>query len=89
MGSASTCDVESPLHAPGPLVATLLGLALSNSGVIPCDAPAVYGVVNKYLLPLAVPLLLYSADMRCAALCSNTWDYGVYSTWLNTSVVTF
>jgi uncharacterized membrane protein len=32
--------------------------------VIPSDAPAVYGVVNKYLLPLAVPLLLFSADLR-------------------------
>lgn len=25
-----------------------------------------YGVVNAYLLPLAVPLLLFSADLRCA-----------------------
>ncbi|KAK9811913.1 hypothetical protein WJX72_012330 [[Myrmecia] bisecta] len=48
----------------GPLVATLVGLALSNLGVIPSDAPAVYGTVNKYLLPLAVPLLLYSADLK-------------------------
>ena len=32
--------------------------------VIPSDAPAVYGVVNRYLLPLAVPLLLFSADLR-------------------------
>ena len=32
--------------------------------MIPSDAPAVYGVVNRYLLPLAVPLLLFSADLR-------------------------
>eukprot|EP00884_Botryococcus_braunii_P010496 jgi/Botrbrau1/19448/Bobra.0338s0069.1 len=48
----------------GPLVSTLVGLVLSNAGVIPCNAPAVYDVVNKYLLPLAVPLLLFSADLR-------------------------
>ena len=38
-----------------PLVSTLVGLALSNVGVIPASAPAVYGTVNKFLLPLAVP----------------------------------
>ncbi len=43
---------------------TLFGLALSNLGVVPAEAPHVYGVVNAYLLPLAVPLLLFSADLR-------------------------
>ena len=47
----------------GALLATLFGLALSNLGVIPSEAPA-YEVVNKYLLPLAVPMLLLSADLR-------------------------
>lgn len=47
----------------GALVATLIGLALSNLGVIPCDALE-YDIVNKYLLPLAVPMLLLSADLR-------------------------
>ena len=47
-----------------PLVSTLVGLALSNLGVIPASAPSVYGTVNKFLLPLAVPLLLLAADMR-------------------------
>jgi len=45
-------------------VATLLGLLLSNFGAIPSNAPQ-YGVVNKFLLPLAVPLLLFTADLRC------------------------
>ena len=45
---------------------TLFGLALSNLGVVPAEAPHVYGVVNAYLLPLAVPLLLFSADLRWA-----------------------
>ena len=46
---------------------TLFGLALSNLGVVPAEAPHVYGVVNAYLLPLAVPLLLFSADLRWVA----------------------
>ncbi|PRW59633.1 putative membrane -like [Chlorella sorokiniana] len=48
----------------GALLSTLFGLALSNLGVVPAEAPHVYGVVNAYLLPLAVPLLLFSADLR-------------------------
>jgi uncharacterized membrane protein len=48
----------------GALLSTLLGLALSNLGVIPAEAPHVYGAVNAYLLPLAVPLLLFAADLR-------------------------
>ncbi|CAG9462431.1 unnamed protein product, partial [Pedinophyceae sp. YPF-701] len=47
----------------GALVATIAGLALSNAGVIPFEAPA-YAVINKYLLPLAVPLLLFAADLK-------------------------
>eukprot|EP00899_Mesostigma_viride_P021891 jgi/Mesvir1/29703/Mv00936-RA.1 len=47
----------------GPLVATLLGLMLRNAHVLPGASPA-YGVVNSYLLPLAIPLLLFNADMR-------------------------
>ena len=47
------------------MVSTLMGILLSNTGIIPCNSPAVYGLVNKYLLPLAVPLLLLTADLRC------------------------
>lgn len=46
-----------------PVVTTLAGLLLSNLGVIPTAAPA-YDVVNAYLLPLSVPLLLFGADLR-------------------------
>lgn len=45
------------------LLSTLCALFLSNVGVMPTDAPA-YAVVNKFLLPLAVPLLLLTADMK-------------------------
>lgn len=47
----------------GPLVSTLAGLVASNCGLIAASAPA-YSVVNAYLLPLAVPLLLYGSDLR-------------------------
>uniref|UniRef100_A0A7C9D0Q7 Uncharacterized protein n=1 Tax=Opuntia streptacantha TaxID=393608 RepID=A0A7C9D0Q7_OPUST len=47
----------------GPLVATLVGLAASNLGIIASEAKA-YSVVLEYLLPLAVPLLLFRADIR-------------------------
>ena len=52
------------------LVATLLGLLISNIGLIPCDAPQ-YAVVNKMLLPLAIPMLLFSADLRYCSLCQR------------------
>ena len=48
----------------GALLSTLIGLTLSNLGVIPSEAPDVYGVVNAFFLPLAVPLLLFAADLR-------------------------
>ncbi|GFY84163.1 keratin-associated protein, putative [Actinidia rufa] len=47
----------------GALVSILVGLAASNLGIISSDAPA-YGIVMKFLLPLAVPLLLFRADLR-------------------------
>ncbi|XP_060675724.1 uncharacterized protein LOC107406519 isoform X2 [Ziziphus jujuba] len=47
----------------GALVSTLVGLAASNLGLISNNAPA-YSVVLEFLLPMAVPLLLYRADLR-------------------------
>ena len=45
------------------LLATILGLIVSNLKIIPAHAPQVHGVVNSYLLPLAVPLLLFSGNL--------------------------
>lgn len=45
------------------LVSTLVGLAASNLGIIPYEAPA-YSIFFQYLLPLTVPLLLFRADLR-------------------------
>ena len=46
-----------------PLVATLAALVAANLGLIPTQAPP-YAVVTKFLLPMAVPLLLLTADIR-------------------------
>lgn len=47
----------------GAVVSILAGLAASNVGIISAEAPA-YRVVMDYLLPLAMPLLLFNADLR-------------------------
>ncbi|PON58189.1 hypothetical protein PanWU01x14_167880 [Parasponia andersonii] len=47
----------------GALVSTLIGLAATNLGVLSSEAPA-FSIVLEFLLPAAVPLLLYRADMR-------------------------
>ncbi|KAL7003472.1 hypothetical protein U1Q18_004626 [Sarracenia purpurea var. burkii] len=47
----------------GALVSTLVGLAASNLGIISSEARA-YAIVLEFLLPLAVPLLLFRADLR-------------------------
>ncbi|XP_077248175.1 uncharacterized protein LOC143887845 [Tasmannia lanceolata] len=47
----------------GALVSTLVALAASNLGIISSEARA-YTVVLEYLLPLAIPLLLFRADLR-------------------------
>ncbi len=47
----------------GPIIALLLAMLLSNTKVIPTEAPA-YGVVETWLVPLALPLLLARANVR-------------------------
>lgn len=41
----------------------VLAMLLSNVGVIPLSSPA-YGFVGQYMVPLAIPLLLFKADIR-------------------------
>ncbi|XP_024541609.1 uncharacterized protein LOC9657017 isoform X2 [Selaginella moellendorffii] len=47
----------------GALVSTLFALFSSNLGILATES-SVYGTVNAFLLPLAIPLLLFSADMK-------------------------
>ena len=47
----------------GCVLALLIMMLLANTGVIPTDAPA-YDAVWGYVVPLAVPLLLFNCDIR-------------------------
>lgn len=51
------------LKISGAVVAILLGLILSNLGILPTKA-SVYESVWNYGLPLAIPLLLFQADVK-------------------------
>jgi uncharacterized membrane protein len=46
-----------------PLTTMAAALVLANAGVVPFSSP-VYGLTNRFLVPLAVPLLLYDSDLR-------------------------
>jgi uncharacterized membrane protein len=47
----------------GPVWAILFGLVLSNAGVVPAGAP-VFAMINDLLVPAAIPLLLFKANIR-------------------------
>lgn len=47
----------------GPIVALIGGLVFANTGVIPLES-TVYDAVWTYIVPLAIPLLLFKADPR-------------------------
>jgi len=46
-----------------PLATMALALIIANIGVLPFASP-IYGAINRYLIPLAVPMLLYDSDLR-------------------------
>ena len=46
-----------------PLLATLIALIMTNIGIIPSSSE-VYTLINRFMLPLAVPMLLLSANLR-------------------------
>lgn len=48
-----------------PLIILFLSFALGNLGVLPSKTP-VYDAINSVLVPLAIPLLLFSADIKRA-----------------------
>jgi uncharacterized membrane protein len=45
----------------GPVLALLIAMVLSNTQLVPAQAPA-YDFVDDYLVPLAIPLLLFRAN---------------------------
>jgi uncharacterized membrane protein len=46
-----------------PLATMALAILASNFGFIPFESP-IYTVTNRYLVPLAVPMLLFDSDLR-------------------------
>ena len=48
---------------PGAVIALLIALAASNFGIIPTESP-VYDVVWGYVVPLAIPLLLFQLNFQ-------------------------
>jgi uncharacterized membrane protein len=53
------------IHKVGPVVLCyVVGLALGNAGVLPTSAAAVQDAINTAAIPLALPLMFFSLDVR-------------------------
>ncbi|MBD2821419.1 DUF819 domain-containing protein [Xenorhabdus sp. 42] len=48
---------------PGSVIALIIAIVASNLHIIPAEAPA-YDVVWEYILPLAIPLLLFKTNLQ-------------------------
>ena len=46
-----------------PVLALLIAMLLSNTRIVPAESPA-YDFVGDWLVPLAIPLLLFRANIR-------------------------
>jgi uncharacterized membrane protein len=74
-----------------PLATMALALTAANIGIIPFTSP-VYTVVNRFFVPLAVPLLLFDSDLKRVVNDTGTllaaFCVGAFATVLAT-IVTF
>ena len=55
---------------PGAVIALLIAIAASNLKIIPTDAPT-YDIVWGYIVPLAIPLLLFKTNLQ--SLVKESW----------------
>ena len=55
---------------PGAVIALLIAIAASNLKIIPTDAPT-YDIVWGYIVPLAIPLLLFKTNIQ--SLVKESW----------------
>lgn len=55
---------------PGAVIALLIAIAASNLKIIPTDAPT-YDIVWGYIVPLAIPLLLFKTNIQ--SLIKESW----------------
>ncbi|MDR3231343.1 MAG: DUF819 family protein [Synergistaceae bacterium] len=76
----------------GCMIALIGAMLLANFGVVPLDAPA-YDVVWGYVVPLAIPLLLFDADIRRIRRESGrtfiSFHFAALGTVLGTFIATF
>lgn len=74
-----------------PLATMALALIVANIGIIPFSSP-VYAVVNRFFVPLAVPLLLFDSDLKRVVNDTGTllaaFGVGAFATVLAT-IITF
>ncbi len=71
-----------------PVLALLLAMVLSNTGVMPTDAPA-YDFIGTWLVPLALPLLLLQANVIRIARETGKLFLAVHLSTLGTVVGAF
>ena len=46
----------------GPVIAIIIAIVLANTRILPLQSPS-YTVIEKYFVPLAIPLLLFNANI--------------------------
>ncbi len=68
VGGVATCihleqSYKWAARLSGPVLALLAGMLLSNLRLVPTEAP-VYDTIEDYLVPIAIPLLLFQANLR-------------------------
>lgn len=68
IGGVALCVQLEPARAwaarvTGPILVLIGAMILSNARIMPSDAP-IYDVVDGYLVPAAIPLLLFRANLR-------------------------
>lgn len=71
-----------------PVLALLLAMVLSNTGIMPTDAPA-YDFIGTWLVPLALPLLLQQANIVRIARETGRLFLAVHLSTLGTVVGAF
>ena len=72
-----------------PLATMALALTVANIGLIPFES-SIYTMINQYLVPLAVPLLLFDSDLKRVVSDTGTllaaFGVGAFATVVGTVV---
>src|SRR5690349_10131493 len=71
-----------------PVLALLIAMVLSNTGIVPTDAPS-YDFIGIWLVPLALPLLLQQANVVRIARETGKLFLAVHLSTLGTAIGAF